>query len=139
MENQGIVRRQAMKSIKGQNVMVIDDQEDITRSLKIALENEGLQVTAYNDPAKALSDFKPGHFNLVIVDVRMPGINGFDVYDKIRSMDKKVKICFLTAFGLYEDELKVQGSKLEETKCFIKKPIKIADLLSQVRKVLASA
>jgi DNA-binding response OmpR family regulator len=117
-------------------VIVIDDQEDITRSLKNALEKEGLQVTVYNDAIKAISDFKAGHFNLVIVDIRMPGINGFDVYEKIREIDKKVKVCFLTAFGLYADEMAVQGSKLDETKCLIKKPIKITELLGQIRQVL---
>jgi DNA-binding response OmpR family regulator len=136
MENQGISRRQELKSLRGKNVIVIDDQEDITRSLKNALEKEGLQVTVYNDAIKAISDFKAGHFNLVIVDIRMPGINGFDVYEKIREIDKKVKVCFLTAFGLYADEMAAQGSKLDETKCLIKKPIKITELLGQIRQVL---
>ena len=136
MENQGILRRQEFKSLRGKNVLVIDDQEEFTRSLKMALENEGLQVTAYNDPIKAISDFKAGHFDLAIVDIRMPGINGFDVYEKIRAIDKRVKFCFLTAFGLYGDELIVQGSKLDETKCLIKKPIKMTELLSKVRQIL---
>ncbi|HLG37936.1 MAG TPA: response regulator, partial [Nitrososphaera sp.] len=117
VENQGIVRSQELKSLRGQKVLVIDDQEDITRSLKMALEKEGLEVTVYNDPVKAISDFKAGHFNLVIVDIRMPAISGFDVYAKIKAIDNRVKVCFLTAFGLYEDELSAQGSKLDETKC----------------------
>ena len=65
---------------------------------KIGLENNQFIVTTFNDPVEALSRFKPGLYDLMIIDIRMPGMNGFQLYHKIRHIDHKVKVCFLTAF-----------------------------------------
>ena len=83
---------------KKYRVMIVDDEQDITTIFKIGLENNQFIVTTFNDPVEALSRFKPGLYDLMILDIRMPGMNGFQLYHKIRHIDDKVKVCFLTAF-----------------------------------------
>ena len=86
--------------------MIVDDEQDITTIFKIGLEKNEFIVDTFNDPLEALSNFRPRMYDLLILDIRMPGINGFQLYQKIRDLDNKVKVCFLTAF---EDSRRVQG------------------------------
>ena len=83
---------------KKYRVMIVDDEQDITTIFKIGLENNEFVVTTFNDPLEALSKFRPRLYDLLILDIRMPGMNGFQLYQKIREIDNKVKVCFLTAF-----------------------------------------
>jgi DNA-binding response OmpR family regulator len=83
---------------KKYRVVIGDDEQDITTIFKIGLENNQFIVTTFNDPFEALSRFKPGLYDLMILDIRMPGMNGFQLYQKIRHIDGKVEVCFLTAF-----------------------------------------
>jgi DNA-binding response OmpR family regulator len=118
-------------------VIVVDDEEDITRLLKVAFEQAGMVVTAFNDPATALENFMPGKYDLAILDVRMPGMTGFELYRSIREMDGgRTKVCFLTAFELYDEDLAKNEVGKSEVSCFIKKPIKVADLIKRVKIVL---
>ena len=85
--------------------MVVDDEVDITTVSKLGLEEADLQVDVYNDPLLALSDYKPGIYDLLLLDIKMPGMNGFELYRKIKDIEeeeKKVKngkprVCFITA------------------------------------------
>ncbi len=113
-------------------VMIVDDEPDITTIFKIGLENNQFIVTTFNDPLKALSSFKPGFYDLLILDIRMPGMNGFQLYRKIRNMDNKVKVCFLTAFEEGREEFKTSFPFLQEVKCYLKKPITIRDLVKRL-------
>jgi chemotaxis response regulator CheB len=72
----------------------------------MGLEGNGLKVNTFNDPQLPLSEFKEGAYDLVILDYKMPKMNGFELYRKIRKMDKKVRVCFLTAFDLHPEDLK---------------------------------
>ncbi|HEX2107499.1 MAG TPA: response regulator [Nitrososphaera sp.] len=113
-------------------VMIVDDEPDITTIFKIGLENNQFIVTTFNDPLEALSRFKPGLYDLLILDIRMPGMNGFQLYQKIRSIDEKVKVCFLTAFEEARGEFKSSFPFLEEVKCYLKKPITVRDLVKHL-------
>ncbi|MDQ3848063.1 MAG: response regulator [Thermoproteota archaeon] len=113
-------------------VMIVDDEQDITTIFKIGLENNQFMVTTFNDPIKALSSFKPGLYDLLILDVRMPGMNGFQLYDEIRKIDKKVKVCFLTAFEGSRSEFRNSFPSLEEVKCYLKKPITVKELIKRL-------
>jgi DNA-binding response OmpR family regulator len=73
-------------------VMIVDDEENITTIFKIGLEKNEFIVTTFNDPLEALSKFRPGTYDLLILDIRMPATNGFELYQKIRSLDDKVKV-----------------------------------------------
>lgn len=117
-------------------VIVVDDEEDITRLLRVAFEQAGMVVIAFNDPAAALENFKPGQYDLAILDIRMPGMTGFELYRRIREMDKKTKVCFLTAFELHDEDLAKNEMPKSEVTCFIKKPIKVADLIKRIKIVL---
>ena len=83
---------------------MIDDEPDIIYSIKKVLENNGFVVDSYNDPTLALSNFKLGLYDLLLLDIRMPKMNGFELYQKMREIDSNVKICFLTASELFYEE-----------------------------------
>lgn len=117
---------------KKYRVMIVDDEQDITTIFKIGLENNQFIVTTFNDPVEALSMFKPGLYDLMILDIRMPGMNGFQLYNKIRDIDDKVKVCFLTAFEEARGEFKSSFPSLEEIKCYLKKPITVQDLVKRL-------
>lgn len=117
---------------KKYRVMIVDDEQDITTIFRIGLESNQFIVTTFNDPLEALSKFKPGLYDLLILDIRMPGMNGFELYHKIRDIDDKVKVCFLTAFEEARGEFKSSFPFLEEIKCYLKKPIAVQDLIKRL-------
>src|SRR5919108_3173001 len=87
-------------------IMIIDDEADITSSLKIQLEDYGFIVDRYNDPIEVLSTFKPGSYDLLLIDVRMPKMNGFELYQEIKKKDDKIKVCFITGYEVFYESLK---------------------------------
>ena len=117
---------------KKYRVMIVDDEQDITTIFKMGLENNQFVVTTFNDPVEALSEFRPGLYDLLILDIRMPGMNGFQLYRKIRDVDNKVKVCFLTAFDESRAEFRTSFPFLEEVKCYLKKPITVRDLVKRL-------
>ena len=117
---------------KKYRVMIVDDEQDITTIFKIGLENNEFIVTTFNDPLEALSRFKPGLYDLMILDIRMPRMNGFQLYQKIKDIDDKAKVCFLTAFEEARGEFKSSFPFLEEVKCYLKKPITVQDLVKRL-------
>ena len=76
--------------------MVVDGESDNSTIFKIALEDDGFEVDAFNDPTLALSAFKPDFYDLLILDIKMPKMNGYELYEKIKKIDDKVKVCFPT-------------------------------------------
>src|SRR5581483_523497 len=121
-----------MSSSQKARILVVDDEPDLTLVIKHGLERAGYLVDAFNNPEQALSHFKPDYYDLMLFDVRMPKINGYQLYREIRKMDGKTKVCFMTAFDIYLKEFeKIFPSY--DIKCFIKKPIKIKDLETMVK------
>jgi two-component system, OmpR family, response regulator ChvI len=119
-------------------LLLVDNEPDNTSVLIMGLEDEGFNVDAFTDPILALSNFKPNYYSLVILDINMPKMNGYDLYKEIRKLDNKVKICFLTASELYNENLRSQTKEiLNEVKRFISKPLTIEDLVVKVKKELA--
>ena len=103
----------------------MDDEPNITDSFSLALEDtEVFEVETYNDPAVALSNFKSNSYELVLLDIKMPKMGGFELCDRIKELDGKVKVCFISAFDPYSDELRDQFLSLK-IECFIPKPILI--------------
>ena len=80
------------------NVLIVDDDPDITKLYSTALEGEGFKIDTYNNPRKALSDFKPDYYDISLLDVRMPDMNGFDLYKEMKKLDSNMKVCFITGF-----------------------------------------
>ena len=119
-------------------LLLVDNEPDNISVLSMGLEDEGFKVDAFNDPISALSNFKPNYYSLVILDINMPKMNGYDLYKEIRKLDNKVKICFLTASELYNENLRSQTKEiLDEVKRFISKPLTIEDLIRNAKKDLA--
>nr|MDQ3969060.1 response regulator [Thermoproteota archaeon] len=87
-------------------IAVVDDEPDITNVLKKSLERHGFTVDTFNDPQAALVSFQPMYYDLMIIDIRMPRINGFDLYRQLKKRDTDVKVCFLTAFQIYYEEFR---------------------------------
>ncbi len=120
-------------------VLVVDDEPDINLTFKTGLEANGFVVDAFSDPVLALSNFKPGVYDLLLLDVRMPQINGFELYEKFRKIDSKVKACFITAHDVYYQSLKEifpasNEMLLSGAKGVLRKPISIDDLIETVER-----
>ena len=120
-------------------LLIVDDEPDITLTLRTILEQNGFEVVSFNNPLLALQSFKPRYYHLVILDIRMPDMNGFELYKQIRRKDNRVKVCFLTAvseFIEYEQYKKETYPKMGE-RYFIAKPVSNDELIRRVNEMLS--
>ncbi len=113
-------------------ILIVDDEPDITSSLKMGLERKGFQVDAFNDPRKALREFKPNTYGMIFLDIRMPQMNGFELYRELRAKDQETPIAFLTAFDVYQNEFKKMFPDMKVDK-LLRKPIGISELVAYVK------
>ena len=113
-------------------ILTVDDNPDITFMIKIGLEDSGLfEVDTFNDPEVALSSFKPGLYDLALIDFRMPKMYGHELYDEMKKIDNKLKICFMTATYTNYEKLRATFPTIE-IECYIQKPVQIKDLVKRV-------
>ena len=119
-------------------IIMVDDEPDINLTIKKALEDNGsFQVDTFNDAESALVRFKPEVYDLAILDVRMSGTNGFQLYRKLREIDKKLKICFLTASDLTYLQDTDSNNINDLTTCFVYKPVDTTDLINRLKVMLS--
>jgi DNA-binding response OmpR family regulator len=130
------ITRKATAASQKIRILAVDDEGDILEIIKRYLELNDFEVQTYTDPRRALAEYRPRVYDLVILDIRMPGMDGFELYKKIRDLDSKVKICFLSAFETYRERFRESFPELEEVKCYIKKPISATELVKRVQTVL---
>jgi DNA-binding response OmpR family regulator len=116
-------------------VLIVDDEEDITDALKAGLGRRGFQVETFNDPRAALQKFKPNHYDIAIIDIRMPKMNGFELYREMRKIDRKANVCFLTAFDVHREEFEKMFPDVKVS-AFLKKPITIDILVSRLNELI---
>lgn len=124
---------------KKKRIFLVDDDYDHTVTFKVGLELAEFVVDAYNDSTIALSNFKPDYYDLLLIDIKMPKINGFELSEKIQKIDDKSKVWFISAYEVYYKTLIKEGaSKLKETIIdhFIQKPVDINYLVEQVKSEL---
>jgi CheY-like chemotaxis protein len=123
--------------LKTKKIMLVDDEADILWLFKMILESDArLKVDAFADPIVALENFRPGLYDLLLIDIAMPKMNGFELHDKIRELDKKVKISFVTASEMFYEEIRKEAfPEFDTTICFIRKPIANPDLIKQVKQI----
>ena len=117
------------------NILLVDDEPDLTFTIKIILKETGFQVDTFNDPTIALNYYKVNFYDLVILDIKMPKMDGFELYTKIREKDPHVKICFLTAIAMFHKEFKKSILKLDKNidrDYFIQKPISSEGLIKRI-------
>jgi CheY-like chemotaxis protein len=125
------------KSPKSKRIMLVEDEDDIILLFKMILESDvGLKVDSFTDPFSALNNFGFGQYDLIMIDIALPRMNGIELYYKIRKLDNKVKICFLTAGEMYYEEVRKQVFPELEANCIIRKPITNEDLIQKVKDIL---
>jgi DNA-binding response OmpR family regulator len=122
------------EEVKGKRIMVVDDESDLTLFYSMALEYQGFNVEAFNDPKKALSNFKPNYYDLVILDIKMPIMDGFELYKEIQKIDGKANVCFLTASELYYEEFRKNEYHAMDRDLFIHKPIGNEELVREINR-----
>ncbi|MGB5090565.1 MAG: response regulator [Nitrososphaeraceae archaeon] len=121
-------------------ILIVDDERDVGRTLEMILENYGFDIDCFTDAAMALKSFKPNVYDLIILDIKMAEINGFELYDQLKSRDSKIKTLFITALNSVEP-YNTRNSKvypLRGVRHFMKKPVSSEDLLGQVYSMLVS-
>ena len=119
-------------------ILVVDDEPDLTMLCSLALEYHGFKVDTFNDPQEALSNYKPDYYDLVILDVKLPNMDGFQLHDEIKKKDHKAKVCFLTASELYYEEFRKKEYCAIDKILFIRKPIENEELLKEVNRRISS-
>lgn len=113
-------------------ILLVDDDPDITLIYTTCLTNHGFVVDVFNDPLEALSNFRQGVYDLLLLDIKMPKMNGFELFGKIEKMDKDVKVCFITSFVSYYESLR-EIFPTPKVNCFIKKPIETYNLIRRIK------
>jgi CheY-like chemotaxis protein len=119
-------------------VLVVDEELDTAQTFRLILESSGLRVDIFTDPKKALGTFIPAYYDLVVIDVRMPIMNGFELYSQIKSIDYKIKVLFLTALTDLQDyeDFKSKVSLKQHQRHFVQKPVEKDQFLDQVHFIL---
>ena len=127
-------------SVIKNSILLIDDKLDITLTIKGILEDAGFKVDSFNDPLLVFNNYKANFYDLIILDILIPKMNGFELYVKIREKDPTVKVCFLTASEFYYEKYRKEYSsqlvKLLDKEFFIQKPIKNEDLIKYVTRII---
>jgi CheY-like chemotaxis protein len=128
-------------------ILVVDDDPDITLTFKVGLEGYQYQyddisndntnmrtrfeVSTYNNPGIALSNFKPNFYDLMLTDIYMPDMNGFELSQKILELDADIRVCFISAVDVNIEALREVYHKVSFG-CFIKKPVSIDHLVKRL-------
>jgi two-component system catabolic regulation response regulator CreB/two-component system response regulator ChvI len=120
-------------------ILVVDDEEDITITFKAGIEdsnnktdaNKRIEVYTSNNPVVALSEFKPHLYDLLLVDIKMPHMNGFELCEKILVIDINVKVCFMSAVEINREGLREIYPSLG-LGCFIRKPVTMDYLVERI-------
>jgi DNA-binding response OmpR family regulator len=117
--------------------LLVDDEPDVILTIKIVLEENGFQVDSFTDSLLALEDFREetGMYDLIILDIKMPNMNGFELYRQIKKIDNKAKVCFLTGSELYQGEYADIFNTLDG-RYFIQKPIENEELIARLNKII---
>ena len=114
--------------------MLVDNEIDISSAFKIGLEDNGFEVDAFDKPDAALSYFNQGMYDLLLLDIKMPKMNGIEFYKRMKEIDEKVKVCFITASEIhYFEEIAKEIFPILGVRRLIRKPIKIQDLVKTVK------
>ena len=117
--------------------MLVDDEPDLNLAIKIVLQENGFKVDSFTDPLLALEEVRKEAYlyDLIILDIKMPDMNGFELYREIKKIDNKVKICFLTGSELYHGEYADIFNTLDG-RYFIQKPIENEELIARLNKII---
>ena len=120
-------------------ILLIDDEPDVTYTIKSILEEHEFKVYTFTDSILALDNYKANFYDLIILDILMPKMDGYELYTKLREKDSPVKICFLTAITTFNEDFRrirmTLGKKINED-YFIQKPIKTEELVKKITSII---
>ena len=118
--------------------MVVDNERDITIALQVGLEDGGFNVDTFTDPSLALKSFKPNFYDLVLIDIVMPNMDGFELYERLKKIDSDIRVYFLTASEMYHEEFRKAEHSALNKDLFLQKPISTDDLVREVSRKISS-
>jgi CheY-like chemotaxis protein len=124
-------------------ILIVDDDADLTMTFRAVIEdsnndvnvNKRIEVYTSNDPVASLSEFKPNFYDLLLVDINMPRMNGFELCEKILAIDINVRVCFMSTGEINREALREIYPTRQEG-CFIRKPVSIDYLVKRIRSEL---
>jgi DNA-binding response OmpR family regulator len=121
----------AEEKILSKVVLIVDDEPDWTTDFSLGLQDESFEVYTYNDLLEALSQFRMNFYDLILIDINMPKINGIEITRQILELDANVNICFVTAVNVNMKALGVHRTR--SIGCYIKDPVIIAQLVRRAK------
>jgi DNA-binding response OmpR family regulator len=135
-EEQGGLHNQTARR---KRILVVDDESDICMVYQIVLEDAGFECISYTDSVKALQEFRPNYYDLILLDIKMPVLNGFELCKKIRALDKNVHIIFITASEAYYEKFRGQHFPELAKISYIQKPVGNDELVRLVNMIVANS
>ena len=124
-----------MSTTKEKNILIVDDDEDLTSLYKTFLKFDGYKVDAFIDPVDALSSFRKDVYDLVLLDLKMPKMNGVELSQELQNIDPNLFYRFITAASKeYIDNLKINNPNLEKN--IIYKPLWLNEIRTTIHSLL---
>jgi len=124
---------------KSNRILIVDDEPDVCEVLKKVLEQNGFTADSFSDPLLALENFRPRSYDLLLLDIKMPEMDGFRLYQEMKKMDGRVKVCFLTASEMYYERFrKEEDFAALDKDLFLRKPIQNEELIKEINRIMAS-
>jgi CheY-like chemotaxis protein len=124
---------------KTNRILIVDDEPDVSEVLKKVLEKNGFTADSFSEPLLALENFRPRRYNLLLLDIKMPDMDGLRLYQEMKKMDSKVKICFPTASEMYYERFRKEEEVGQLDKdLFLRKPIQNEELIKEINRIMAS-
>ncbi|HZA06612.1 MAG TPA: response regulator [Nitrososphaeraceae archaeon] len=124
---------------KGRRILLVDDEPDLCMVYQIILEDAGYECLPYTDPVEALQQFKPYFYDLILLDIKMPVLNGYELCKKIREVDKTVHIIFITASETYYEQFRNQHYPELRKINHIQKPVGNEELIRVLDTLISTA
>jgi CheY-like chemotaxis protein len=124
---------------KKKRILLVDDEPDICKVYQMVLQDVGYECVSYTDSVKALNEFKSNYYDLTLLDIKMPVLNGFELCKKIREVDKTVHIIFITASQAYYEKFRGQHFPELGKINYIQKPIGNQELVQIVNMIIANS
>jgi CheY-like chemotaxis protein len=116
-------------------ILLVDDEPDMTAMLKMALENAGFTIDTFNDPLLVLKSFKPNLYDLIVLDVMMPKMDGIELCNRLKEVDPGIKVCFLTASNEIFREKLIKDKHCELDKdLFLEMPLPLNRIVEEINK-----
>jgi DNA-binding response OmpR family regulator len=110
----------------------------VNTALKKVFEQSGFNADSYDDPILALENFKACSYDLLLLDIKMPEMDGFHLYQEMKKIDRKVKVCFLTASEMYYEQFRKEQYSTIDKDLILRKPIENEDLIKKINTIISS-